>query len=617
MKLFLTSHSSKLAAITAAATMIISLSGCVMNKSTNDFPAGGYEVDVPVLWVGTNSDGTEVGGVESTQVWTSRSTTPGYTVNLDGIEAEGAGKAWLAASASAATVATLTSGTDPTNINIQFHIDSPIDGPSAGGILTVGLLASLRHVSLLPKSTMTGTISPDGSIGPIGGIISKVRAAADAGYTTVVIPAENSLARDPETEKQVDVVELGRSRGIDVIPVLHLTQAFETLTGKSLEEPLSEQIEQSNTSDLSNQRLNNISSLLSELKNSGGPLSEVVLTLVAETESALLSGDVNLASGLSREAYLSYSREASSKTAMENFSTQTVSEYQKDFTQEIEATLLRAQSAVTSTTSMVDLTDSQYASIPEALLGTITAEATLTSLLSSVQTITDSEQASRAAQILSDQKVAIDVFYPRDIALLSQVRGPIEISSENPIAFLSNYTNFLLKSGQANMSYLSDVLKTDDSLNSHTLNSFDTSFPIVSELLALSSDVTKDKQALSIELTEAAYALALYVNSSALVTDAQALGLFNSGIGETGDLSENVDATQASVDAALTSVRVTADYVDRRGWDPAYALAQASAGAAFAQNQLDEASSTNSVARGLNRLWAASVALQLMKAAPE
>jgi hypothetical protein len=74
---------------------------------------------------------------------------------------------------------------------------------------------------------------------------------------------------------------------------------------------------------------------------------------------------------------------------------------------------------------------------------------------------------------------------------------------------------------------------------------------------------------------------------------------------------------EAEITAALAAISETASEVDSEGWDTSYPLAQAEAGADFANNQLDESSSTNNVARGLSRLWAASIAVFLMKAAPE
>jgi hypothetical protein len=166
------------------------------------------------------------------------------------------------------------------------------------------------------------------------------------------------------------------------------------------------------------------------------------------------------------------------------------------------------------------------------------------------------------------------------------------------------------------MTYLASVLQTDSTLDQHTMSSFDTSYPVLVTLAKTAQETTITTEQLSSELEEATYTLALYTNSSALISQAQALSLFNAGIGATGDLSENTEATLASIESGLSTVTSTAQFVDAEGWDPAYPLAQASAGAAFARNQLSDVSSTNDLARGLQRLWAASIAVLMMKAAP-
>ena len=37
--------------------------------------------------------------------------------------------------------------------------------------------------------TMTGTINPDGTVGPVGGIPEKIAGTAKAGYKRILIPA--------------------------------------------------------------------------------------------------------------------------------------------------------------------------------------------------------------------------------------------------------------------------------------------------------------------------------------------------------------------------------------------------------------------------------------------
>ena len=65
------------------------------------------------------------------------------------------------------------------DVFIQVKADTPIiGGPSAGGTMTVGIIAALEGWSVRKDVMMTGMINPDGTIGPVGGILEKASAAA-------------------------------------------------------------------------------------------------------------------------------------------------------------------------------------------------------------------------------------------------------------------------------------------------------------------------------------------------------------------------------------------------------------------------------------------------------
>ena len=72
--------------------------------------------------------------------------------------------------------ASQTLNINPNKYDYHFSInsDSPIiGGPSAGGVMTVGVIAAIKNLSVNPDVMMTGMINPDGSIGPVGGIVHK------------------------------------------------------------------------------------------------------------------------------------------------------------------------------------------------------------------------------------------------------------------------------------------------------------------------------------------------------------------------------------------------------------------------------------------------------------
>jgi PDZ domain-containing protein len=68
-----------------------------------------------------------------------------------------------------------------------------IGGPSAGLLFTLGVVEKLTPGSLAKKRviTGTGTITPDGKVGAIGGIDEKIRGAKRAGATLFLAPLDN------------------------------------------------------------------------------------------------------------------------------------------------------------------------------------------------------------------------------------------------------------------------------------------------------------------------------------------------------------------------------------------------------------------------------------------
>ncbi len=83
------------------------------------------------------------------------------------------------------------SNIDPSKYDFYFVIrtSSPvIGGPSAGAVMTLAATSLLENWTLSNKTVMTGMINPDGSIGPIGGILYKIGAAHSVGTTRFLIP---------------------------------------------------------------------------------------------------------------------------------------------------------------------------------------------------------------------------------------------------------------------------------------------------------------------------------------------------------------------------------------------------------------------------------------------
>jgi uncharacterized protein len=95
---------------------------------------------------------------------------------------------------------------DPDEYDYFFVIrtSSPIiGGPSGGGILTAAVVSLLQEWDMDDQTVMTGMINPDASIGPVGGIVKKIDAAASVGARRFLIP----MGQDTYTETVYETVE--------------------------------------------------------------------------------------------------------------------------------------------------------------------------------------------------------------------------------------------------------------------------------------------------------------------------------------------------------------------------------------------------------------------------
>ncbi len=116
-----------------------------------------------------------------------------------------------------------------------------IGGPSAGAALTVATVAALENKTLKNDIMITGTIWPDGSIGEVGGILEKAKAARDVGIKVFLVPLgqgeqtylkprETCIRRGGfifcETTYEQVTINIGDDVGIAVIEVGNIDEAL-------------------------------------------------------------------------------------------------------------------------------------------------------------------------------------------------------------------------------------------------------------------------------------------------------------------------------------------------------------------------------------------------------
>ena len=600
------------------------LSGCSSDGgAASDISAtqgSGVELTVPALWAGRNTDGSMVGGIELAQVRVGTEGEPGFSMDLTDIEARGAGPSWLAASTSAAAVATLYSGADPGAVDIHFTITGPIDGPSAGGILTVGLLAALRNVPLLANVTMTGTISPDGSIGPISGTATKIEAAAAAGYTTVLLPLRNMMSTTTPNGPEEDMAAFGATMGVTVRPVLDIAEAFESFTGTPFVPPATTPY--SIAPDVAIEGADTAGALIARIDDeiNGAPLPADQRSAIASqadlARTALLQGDAATAYGLAADAYQRLAKGLGESQARANLLEGGLDSAKSVLLASIDRTLAQAEALIVTSSDVSGLGLDQQLSMPPALGWVSYAEAVLKALKNSVGGGFDEVELISAARVVAEQQAAIDVFFPDAVAVVRAMPRESGSGGKEALAFISGYTNFLVRAGAANEAYLATVLG-ESGASSDPQNALPGDLSLITNQLSLETAlIPEDQQTANLEVAQSARAITYFVVSSTAVASVQSLGLFG-GFGIGSDTIEAGDrvALSSSINSGQKIVDDFAARLQELGVDAGYAVWSASWGAAGAKALANGERSTSAAVQALNEIWYDTINVFMLNAA--
>ncbi len=203
-------------------------------------------VSLLVPAVVTLQNGTEIGVTAKLTVYTAPGQGNVYiaTNPIAGIDTEAAARI-------AFLVATYLAGVNPYKVNayISFSTSSlMIEGPSAGVAMAVAILASLRGDHLRNDVIVTGMVNPDGTVGPVGGLLAKLQAAAKSGakyfliplgqrytYVTKIVKKQvGPITITKEEAVPVDLAKVGKKLGVKVVEISTVRQAYEYFTGVKL-----------------------------------------------------------------------------------------------------------------------------------------------------------------------------------------------------------------------------------------------------------------------------------------------------------------------------------------------------------------------------------------------
>ncbi len=141
-------------------------------------------------------------------------------------------------------VASNMTGINLSNYDIIYTIETnatAVEGPSAGAALTIATIAALEHRKLNQDVMITGAINHDGTIGPVGEILPKAKAAKKAGAKILLVPLLHSKEVTYETKKYCErigsaqicttekipkEIDISEEAGIEVIEVRTVEEAL-------------------------------------------------------------------------------------------------------------------------------------------------------------------------------------------------------------------------------------------------------------------------------------------------------------------------------------------------------------------------------------------------------
>ncbi|MBX3166124.1 MAG: Lon family ATP-dependent protease [Candidatus Eremiobacteraeota bacterium] len=92
------------------------------------------------------------------------------------------------------------------DVHVNVIGGGKVDGPSAGLAIVVALASALEHLPIPQDIALTGEVTIQAKVKPVGGVSEKIRGAALAGVRRVVIPQENLSEVDRDLFSVVEIL---------------------------------------------------------------------------------------------------------------------------------------------------------------------------------------------------------------------------------------------------------------------------------------------------------------------------------------------------------------------------------------------------------------------------
>jgi len=108
------------------------------------------------------------------------------------------------------------------DIHLNFPGGIPVDGPSAGITILTAVYSAIMCKPIDNKVAMTGEVSISGDVKPVGGVPTKIEAAAEAGVERVIIPFDNW--QDSFEKCRIKVIPIKRVEEVIELSIYHFEE---------------------------------------------------------------------------------------------------------------------------------------------------------------------------------------------------------------------------------------------------------------------------------------------------------------------------------------------------------------------------------------------------------
>lgn len=525
----------------------------------------GTTITMPVLWAGPDASGEIQSGIEKAKVTVGNLGSTAFGLDLADVEAKAAGPQWRAATSSAAAVAVFASAADPADVDIRYTITGPIDGPSGGALLTVGTLAAIRGDTLATDVTMTGTISPDSTIGRVGDIPAKLRAASKAGYRIVLLPAGNLVASGESST--TDMIAYGRSLGLDVRGVDFLSAAYEVFTGVKLRiddgATAASKLRLSAGSEVAARATT--TALVDRLRTTsvGASIPAADATTVARNldsaTTALANGDLSRAYGLAVDGYTVLDRALGAAKVTATIATSGVTGARESMLADVRALRATAAATLLAGSDVAGADAIVQLGAPFALGWTTYADAVLAGIETGLSTGTITAAGLTATgSAIGEQRASIEVFQPDALVMLRSAPNPTVTTKRPAAEFLSDYTDFMVQAGRANADYYTAVIARSGVSRTDAKGNPAFAILALDELTRETASIPSGVQAVDDEIRQSALAVTYFVIGTGLVSNTTEKGISGSGLGV--DAVSTVDIPGLVV-SVVEAADIAGDYI--------------------------------------------------------